>query len=173
MDIQKKLEAEHSKALTTAITNYIGSDKQRFKVLMDIFLGSEYRLTQRAAWPLSYVLLANPQLLTAYYPKLIKKLQEPGNHPAIARNILRVFQEMDIPEKYRGQLIDTCFKFITSETAPVAVRAFAITTASNICRHYPELGNELVMVLRELSQLPQTAAIKQRIKLALKVLKSS
>ena len=154
MDIEKQLEAEHSKTSTTAIVNYIGSDKTRFKVLMDIFLKGEYRLTQRAAWPLSYVVIEHPKLVSPYFEKLIQKLQQPDSHPAIPRNILRMFQQIPIPEKYYGNLIDICFNFIINQTHPVAIRAFAITTASKICGQYPELKNELIMVLNDLHQFP-------------------
>lgn len=171
MNLEERLGAEHSKTLTTAIVNYIGDDKKRFKVLMDLFLKGDYRLTQRAAWPLSFVAIAHPELIIPYIGKLIKKLTEPGNHPAIARNILRTFQEIEIPEKHHGVLIDVCFKFITSEAYPSAIRAFAISTATNICAKYPELKNELLLVLNELNQLPQPPAIKSRIRSALKDLK--
>ena len=106
MDIKKRLEEEHSKTLTMAIVAFIGDDKKRFKILMDIFLQGEYRLTQRAAWPLSYVVINHPKLVQPYFEKLVKKLQEPDSHPAIARNILRMFQEIEIPEKHLGILID-------------------------------------------------------------------
>lgn len=172
MDIKKRLEEEHSKTLTTAIVAFIGDDKKRFKTLMDIFLQGEYRLTQRAAWPLSYVVIDHPKLVKPYFEKLIKKLQEPDSHPAIARNIFRMFQEIEIPEKYLGILIDLCFKFIMNETKPAAIRAFAITVASHICVSYPELKNELLIVLNQLNLFPQPPSIKSRIKLALKELKT-
>lgn len=172
MNIRERLEAEHSKTLTTAIVNYIGSDKKRFKELMNIFFGGEYRMTQRAAWPMSYVAIEQPQLLDPYFDKLIKQLQMPDNHPAIARNILRVLQEIEIPEKYWGALVDLSFKIIISETQPAAIRAFAITVAAKISKNYPELKNELLMILKELNSFPQLPSMKSRIKKALKELKS-
>jgi hypothetical protein len=171
VNLLERLTAEHSKSLTAAIVNYIGDDKKRFKELMDIFLKSEYRLTQRSAWPLSYVALEQPQLIKPYIGHLIKKLEGKDEHPAMARNILRIFQDMEIPEKYWGALVDLCFKFIMNETQPAAIRAFAITTASRICKRFPELKNELLILLKELNSYPQSAAIRQRIKLALKELK--
>ena len=170
MDIKVRLEAEHSKSLTTAIVNYIGGDKPRFKVLMQLFLQGEYRLMQRAAWPLSYVCRAHPQLVKPYIAKLIQKLGEPGHHPAITRNILRIFQDLDIPEKDQAVFLDICFKFIRGAAFPAAIRAFAITCASGICKQYPELKQELLLVLKELEAHPQPPAIRQRIKLARKEL---
>lgn len=171
MDIANALKAEHSKAQTLKIVNYVCTDKARVKELFDIFLNSEYRINQRAAWPLSYVAVNNPEMIAAYFPKLIQKLKSKNEHPAIPRNILRIFQEIEIPEKYHGVLVDLCFNFIMDHSHPVAVRAFAITVAANICVHYPELKNELMIILDELKKYPQQPAITSRIKSASKKLK--
>ncbi|MEO6304830.1 MAG: hypothetical protein ABIP51_16840 [Bacteroidia bacterium] len=168
MDIAKRLEQEHSLTLTNAIIKYVGDDKKKFKVLMDIFLKSEYRLTQRAAWPMSYIAIQHPKLIYPYLNKLIKLLSKQGNHPAIPRNILRFFQEIEIPEKHEGALVEACFKLIVSADSPIAVKAFAITVATVICKKYPELKNELRLHLEHMQNYPMTAAIKVRIKKALK-----
>lgn len=168
MNIKARLEAEHSKTLTMAIVTYIGHDKKRFKELMTIFLQGDYRLAQRAAWPLSYVCIAEPALVKPYCAKLIRLLDEPGHHPAIRRNILRLFQDVDIPEQHQGPLLDACLRIIQNASQPVAIIAFAITTATRLCRPFPELRTELLIVLRHMAQYPQTAAITVRIKKALK-----
>lgn len=170
MDIEKRLAAEHSKTLTLAIVKYIDDDKKRFKILMNLFLSSDYRITQRAAWPLSYVVIEHPKLVVPYLAKLIKKLDEPGNHPAIARNILRIFQEIDIPEKFEGALVESCFRFLVSAESPIAIKAFAITVASRICKKYPELKNELGLHLEHMKNYPMPPAIKVRIRNAFKEL---
>ena len=140
---------------------------------MDLFLNGDYRITQRAGWPLSYAAMAHPKLSVPYIEKLIKKLTEPDNHPAIARNILRMFQDIELPEKHQGHLLDTCFAFIINASQPVAIRAFAITVACRICKPHTELKNELLLVLNDLDQYPQQPAIKSRIKSALKGLKAA
>ena len=170
MDIEARLEAEHSKSLTTAIVAYVGEDKERFAVLMQVFLKGESRVSQRAAWPLSFIAEQHPQLMRPYLDELLKKLEKRNQHPAIARNILRSFQQMDIPEKHHAVLVDLCFTFIKDQTCPAAIRAFAITVATNICRLYPELKNELYLILNELNQFPQLPAVKSRTKLSLKSL---
>lgn len=170
MDIAKRLEQEHSLTLTNAIIKYIGDDKKRFKELMDVFLNGEYRITQRAAWPMSYVAIEHPKLIYPYLDRLIKKLNAPNNHPAIPRNILRFFQEIEIPEKQEGPLVDACFKLIVSAESAIAVKAFAITVASGICKKYPELKRELRLHLEHMQNYPMTAAIKVRIRNALKLL---
>ncbi|MBA3665762.1 MAG: hypothetical protein H0W61_16390 [Bacteroidetes bacterium] len=170
MDLKAAIEAEHSKSQTNKIVRYIGDDKKKFKELVTVFLQSEYRVTQRAAWPLSEIAIAHNDLIVPYLKKLVEILKATDQHPAIPRNILRIFSAIDIPEKYHGELIDICFGFITEVKHPIAVRAFAITVASHICSHYPELKNELVMVLEELRKYPQPPAITVRIKSAVKQL---
>jgi hypothetical protein len=54
MDIKKVILKEHSKRQTAKVVSYIGKSPTRFKELVTLFLEGPYRLTQRAAWPLSY-----------------------------------------------------------------------------------------------------------------------
>jgi len=173
MNIEKRLEAEHSKALTDAIVRYIGSNKTRLNELMDVFFDGDYRLTQRAAWAVGLVFEGQPDLLKGYYPKLIRMLKQPGHHPAITRNILRVLQTADIPEKYRAEILDICLPLIKSEAQPGAIRAFAISTAANFCSHYPELRHELELVFKELMLVPQSPAVRVRVRDACKRLAKS
>ncbi len=167
MDIRAALTAEHSRTLTTKIVSFIGDDKERFRVLMNIFLGDDLRLQQRSAWAMSEIALEHPELIRPYLKKILPRLHENG-HPAIGRNILRILQFIDIPEKYESQVFDDCFRMIRSSSSPVAIRAFAVTVAANICNRYPELKGELRPVLKELIALPQLPAITHRIKLTLK-----
>ena len=170
MDIEQALRDEHSKTQTLKIVKFIGNDKTRFKKLVDIFLNGEYRVTQRAAWPLSNVALDHPELIKPYFSKLINLLGKPENHPAIDRNILRIFQDIDIPEKHHGNLVDASFKFMMDVKYPAGIRAFAISVAANICKNYPELKRELILILEEFKKYPQQPAISSRLKQAFRTL---
>jgi hypothetical protein len=168
MNIRTSLEKEHSSAMTKAIIAWVCDDRARFRELMDIFLGGPYRITQRAAWPLSYAAVSHPTLVRPYIPRLLQLLAEKGHHPAIHRNILRIFQETGVPEVHAARLFDLCSRFIPSASEPVAVRAFAITTAAGIAEKYPGLRRELRLLLDGLQQHPQPPAIRVRVKRALK-----
>ena len=164
MNIRLKLENEHSKSLTLQIVDYIGNDSKKFKELTSVFLSLDNRLSQRAAWPISYIASAHPELIKPYFGIFIKKLRDNSQHPAIHRNILRAFEEIDIPEKYQAELLDECVKFITASHYPAAVRAFAISVATNISKQHKELANELKLIFNELTQYPQQPAIRVRVK---------
>lgn len=172
MDIREYLIARHDKETTLKLIRFIQNNPMHFKILIQFMLGNDSLLAQRASWPFSYLAIENPKWLNPYFQKLMNKLKEEGNHPAIRRNILRAFQEIEIPEKHQSELLDLTFKFSMSEAMPLAVRAFSITVASHICKPYPELKNELLIILKELGSIPQAPAIKVRIKSALKELKA-
>lgn len=170
MNIAEQLKAGQSKTLTLAIIKFVGNDAVRFKTLMALVLGEDDVLSQRASWPLGYIAIDHPELLKPYISKLIKKLEEPDNHPAVNRSILRIFQEVDIPQKHWGTLVDLSLKFILKESEPIATRAFAISVAARICKHYPDLKKEFLLILNDLRERPHAPAISVRIKYALKEL---
>jgi hypothetical protein len=171
MDIKTELLKEHSKSQTNKIIKYVADDKLKFKELINLFFNGEFVVKQRAAWPLSYVAIEHPELIKHYFSKLTLQLSKTENHPSINRNILRIFEEMDIPEKHHGNLIDLCLKFIVDIKQPIAIRAFSITVAVNISKNYPELKRELLLILDELKKYPQQPAITVRIRDAMKKLK--
>lgn len=171
MDIKTELLKEHSKSQTNKIIKYVADDKLKFKELINLFFNGEFVVKQRAAWPLSYVAIEHPELIKPYFSKLTHQLSKTENHPSINRNILRIFEEMDIPEKHHGNLIDLCLKFIVDIKQPIAIRAFSITVAVNISKNYPELKRELLLILDELKKYPQQPAITVRIRDAMKKLK--
>ena len=48
MNLRSEILAEHSKAQTNKIIEWVGNSQQRFDELINLFLGDEYRITQRA-----------------------------------------------------------------------------------------------------------------------------
>jgi hypothetical protein len=163
MNIKELLIAEHSKKQTDGIVKYIGADAQRFAVLMKLFFAGEYRITQRAAWSISYCVKNHPELIKPYFKKLLDFLQKPGVHNAVARNTVRLLQDIDIPEKYQGQLMSICFDYIQDIKIPAAVKAFSLTILQNLSKKYPEILPELKTIIEE--QWPhETPAFKSRAK---------
>ena len=168
MDIRAALLKEHSKEQTLKIVHYIGENKARFALLMDLFLNDEYRVTQRAAWVVGHTAEKNPQLFQPYLQVLIENLQK-SVHDAIKRNTLRVLQDIDIPEDLLGLAAEICFSFLDDPKEPVAVRVFSMTVCYNICVKEPDLSNELKLIIED--HLPHgSAGFKSRGKRTLKLL---
>ncbi len=97
MDLESEILKEHSKRQMVRIAKWVGNDRKRFKQLMDLFLHGEFRVTQRAAWIISECYELNPQLVIPWLPAMIKKMQEPGVHDAVRRNVVRLLQFVEIP----------------------------------------------------------------------------
>ncbi|MBP6430598.1 MAG: hypothetical protein KA319_02440 [Ferruginibacter sp.] len=167
MKIKEAILAEHSKAQCVKIVNFIGNNQQRFDELFKLFISDEYRLVQRSAWPVSYCVIAHPNLITKHWKTLIQNLNKPNIHEAVKRNTLRFLQEVEIPEKYHGQLMDYCFTYVNTPTEPIAVKCFGLSVLHNLAKIYPDIKPELKTTIENI--LPYASAgIKSR---ATKILK--
>lgn len=156
MDIRQALMAEHSKRQTMAIVEYIGEDPKRFAELMKVFFAGEYRLTQRAAWPMNYCAERHPELILPYLPKLLDCLKREDMHDAVRRNVVRLLQYIEIPKRLAGKVYSHCIDLLDDAYQPIAVRVFAMTVASRIAKSEPDLMNELRLIVRK--HLPHTTA---------------
>jgi hypothetical protein len=167
MDLTKALLKEHSKAQMTKIVDYVGQNQARFKVLVEVYLAGPYRVTQRAAWPLSYCVEHHPDLVKPHLKRLLDFLNKPGSHHAVKRNTLRLLQYIELPKRLQGRVADLCFQYLQSKGEPIAVKAFSLTVLQRIVEVQPELGPELKIIIED--QLPYASpAFRSR---AMKVLK--
>lgn len=99
MNLLEEILKAHSKQQYKKIVQRVGNFQQRFDELFNFFLNAEYRVTQRAAWPLGYCVETQPAFIKKHFKKLINNLRNPDLHNAIKRNTVRLLQYVDIPEK--------------------------------------------------------------------------
>jgi hypothetical protein len=147
--LEKLLAEEHSKQQCDRIVKYIGKDKLRFAELMRLFFKGEYRITQRAAWPLSNIVWLHPELISPYFKPLLDNLDKKGLHVAVVRNTVRLLQDVDIPEKYHGRVMNQCFAYVAAPETPIAVKAFSLTVLENLSKKYPDILPELKLLIEE------------------------
>jgi hypothetical protein len=143
------LVKEHSKAQCDRIVAYVGDDAARFAELMRLFLSGEYRITQRAAWPLSYCVRQYPALINPYFKSILDHLGKKGLHGAVVRNTVRLLQDVEIPKRYQGRVMSICFDFIQAPETAIAVKAFSLTVLHRLSRDYPEILPELKLIIEE------------------------
>lgn len=167
MKLRDQILKEHSKANCDLIVKWVGDSQQRFDELFDLFLNDEYRVVQRSGWPLSYAVSAHPKFIQKHFSKLLKNLQKPGLHNAVRRNTVRLLQDVSIPQKFQGQVMDLCFDYINSPTEAIAVKAFALTILDNLSQQYPEIKPELKTIIEDRWDY-ETAAFRSRAKKILK-----
>ena len=169
MNLREEILKEHSKTQCSKIVRWVGNDQKRFDELFHLFLNDIYRVTQRAAWPVSYCVIAQPKFINKNWKKLINNLEKPGLHDSIKRNSIRLLQNLEIPEKYHGEIMSICFKFLESPTEALAIKVFSMTVLGNLAKKYPEIVPELKLLIED--QLPhQTAGFKSRAKKVLSII---
>jgi hypothetical protein len=149
MNIRDALLEVHSKEQATRIADYVGSDPLLFAELIKEMLGPVYRLSQRAAWPVSLCIERQPHLVKPHFNKLIKQLEIADSHVAVRRNVVRLFQFVDVPSRYSGRLFDACYNLFNDPGQPVAVRVFSMTVAAKLAKDSPELINELRLIAKK------------------------
>jgi hypothetical protein len=168
--LSQLLSEEHSKKQCDRIVKYIGKDEERFAELMQLFFKGEYRITQRAAWPLSYCVRQYPELIGHYFTPLLDNLSKKKIHVAVTRNTMRLLQDITIPKRHHGRVMGICFDFIQSPETPIAVKAFSLTVLEHLSREYPDILAELKLIIEE--QWDQaTPAFRSRAKKILKNMK--
>ena len=170
MKLRDQILKEHSKSNRIAIVKWVGASQERFDQLFDLFLNDEYRVVQRAAWPLSYAVIEHPQLIQKHFSKLLKNLDKPGIHDSVKRNTVRLLEQIPIPERFHGQVMNICFNYIASPHEAAAIKAFSLTVLEHLSGQYPEIKIELKTIIEDRWDY-ESAAFRSRAKKFLNRLK--
>jgi len=149
MNIRQQLAKHHSKQETEKIVAYVGTNSARFKELVNIYLEGPYRITQRAAWPLSYCIQHHPSLLQPYYSKLIQFAGKPEVHPAVKRNTLRMLRFAPMPRKHHAAIINLAFNFLNNPKEAIAIKAFSLHVLTRLAEEHPDIKNEILDVIEQ------------------------
>lgn len=134
------------------------------KELIKLALDKDHLLSSRAMWVLGHCSDIDYNRVKPFLSILIDNLKQPNLHNGVVRNTLRLFQKHSVPKKQESFLLDKCFEYIKNPTEAIAVRAFAMTVVFNISKPYPELLDELLMILNDLSVHENGPGIRSRLK---------
>lgn len=138
------------------------------KELLVYALSDNQLVSNRAIWVLTHCSDIEPERIKIFHIKLINHLKNKNLHSGVIRSVLKIFQEQPVPKKLESFMLDKCFEYIKNPTEAIAVRAFAMTVIFNISKPYPELLNELSIVLQHLNIADESAAVINRAKHTLK-----
>lgn len=174
MNLKDQLQKVHSRKNCDVIVEWVGDDAKRFQQLFSFLFLNDSLLSQRAAWPVSYCVSSYPSLIKRHLKDLLQKMKSTGVHNAIKRNGLRLLNDVEITEKYEGEIIEMCFSFLNSQQEAIAVKTFSMSILERLTLKYPDLTTELYVSIED--QLPhQSTAFKSKGKKILKnlLIKSS
>lgn len=167
MSLYSLLLEDNHKTQVEKVQQWVGNNAGRFTQLIEIVLGDDEHMARRAAWPMSYVAEAHPQLALPHLPALLKLLQQSNIHNGITRNIVRLLQFVSIPEPLHGEVMDRCFRYIEDLQEKPAIKAFALTVLYNLSQHYPEIVPEIKAIIADRLEY-ETPAFRARAKIFLR-----
>jgi len=137
--------------------------------LFHLFCSNEYRVAQRAAYAVMICADENPGIIVPFLGKMLKNLQREDLHDAVIRNTVRVMQNIEIPAQHQGAVAQTCFDLLNDRSRPIAIRVFAMTVIFNLSKLYPELRQELRLIIESELDEEVKPAFKSR---GIKILKA-
>ncbi|MBE9460522.1 hypothetical protein ACFP1I_02570 [Dyadobacter subterraneus] len=163
MNIREELLKQqiHFKKHALKITEFAVSSDKNFKELIKCFLSNDIRVAQRAAWSVSWAAQKKPEIVQPYIRVLVDQLKRNDVHNAVIRNSLRILEDLIIPEEFHGEVMDACFHFLQKRETAIAIKAFALTVLFNLSKIYPEIKNELRIIIEENMEY-ETAAYRSR-----------
>lgn len=138
---QSKVHAEHIVGLVIKGEYTVGQ-------LLEVLYDSDMRLRQKVSWPLLIISEKYGALLEPYIDDMIAAL-EAADHDSLLRNIFRVWQPLHFDDEHSGKVYDIAFEYFSNPENAIAVRVFAMSVCANIAVGYPELAQELIVVIEE------------------------
>jgi len=131
------------------VIDYIGSSAERLDELMNLVLGDEDRLSINASWVLYHALDVEALDFTNYVERSIDPMLRPAN-PMIERGLLKMFQVIERwPEERFSEIVDHMMAIIMNTNSMIAAQALSMEALWKHLQPYPELINELMIVVEE------------------------
>ncbi len=130
------------------LAELIGSSPETYRSLVQLSFSGKKPVDWRAAWIADYLAEIRSPLAEPHLDTILQqmKLTLPGG---VLRCYLRLLSRYPIPEAHQGVITDLCFESLSRESIPVAVKVHAMEILTRFSETYPELKNELVLILRE------------------------
>ncbi len=149
MNITETLSKTLSEGDFTLLTTRIEHDPERLHELVSLFLSAEPHLVQKASWVMMNLTGRAPALLEKYMNTLMAELKSEKTSGTVKRNIVRLMQQVSLPEAIHADLLDTCFRFLSDRNEAIAVKAFSMTVLRRLAEIYPEISTELKLVIED------------------------
>jgi hypothetical protein len=160
MDLVAILSEKQSSKNVKLITAAALEDASIVKELIQLIDKGESKLSQNAAWPICHITDANPTVFAKHQKKLLSLLKRKDVHPAVHRNVIRIFHYLSVDTKLEGQLLDICFHFLDVKETPIAVQHLSMHILWKMTKKYPELLNEFQETVKMIVQQNPAPAFK-------------
>lgn len=152
--LETQLLAELSRRNIDLITQWAEENHSVTDKLVQIVLQHKETLAPRAAWVLEKLSEKQFNYLENDLINIIKELRQIPSS-STRRAIAKVLIFHDIPEDFESEVLDFCLSMIESPKEPVAVKANCMSVLFNLLPKYPELKNEIFVIIED--QIPHNS----------------
>jgi len=147
--MRTKLSGTMQAADCRQLAEAIGNDSRKLNQLLEIIESKDDKISDRAAWVLTFWMDAHAQSLASFFERFMQWLTDPDVSEPVKRQTLSMIYLSDIPEIYHGDLLQVCFDTIQSPATGSAPKAFCIHLLGRLCKVYPELVSEIRMIIED------------------------
>ncbi|MBN1159434.1 MAG: hypothetical protein JXA61_08635, partial [Bacteroidales bacterium] len=149
--------ADSSRVLADLTANMVYDRPDLFGDLTDLTLSEKSPHAQRAARVIAICSLQYPELFVRHRRKIAARLAQLKNE-SVMRNLLKIYAEipLEYSENEKSILVNLCFDFLVSQTAPVAIKAYSMDILYRLAVEIPEIGIELYSIVED--QMPYSSA---------------
>jgi len=171
MDFKKVLEVDSSRFIANMVVTGINNNPEYFDEVYRLCFESKYPINMRAGRAIALICEKYPDLFTPYLNETIGRIKDEKTD-GVKRGFLKAFTEsvpiqqlLELP--LAGLLVNCCFDWLISPSEPIAVKVYSMELLEKVCKFEPELTNELIAVLENISE-EQGIAVKNSGKKILK-----
>jgi hypothetical protein len=140
-----------SQQFTKVLAREAVNDSQLMPQLIDTMFNARHPINWRAAWVVDHIYQYDKSLTTPYIPQFVKGLFQCNNN-GVKRHLLKLVSLGPMEHLEDGNLIDLCFKWLQAVDTPIASRAHCMHIIFRLIAVYPELANELELILPDIIQ---------------------
>ena len=153
-----RIHVEDVRRIVDCITNDDGV--VIVKALYCLLSDSDRRVANNAAWVLSCSDSKVMRFLLRYQNQLIDLLIGTKNK-SFSRMLFSILRRQTFEKSnLRTDFLDFCLNEIVNSNQAIAIRAHAIYVSYSLCKSYPELLNELFMMLQMLESETLSAGLR-------------
>lgn len=168
--MRELLSKKASRANSYKVVAMVGEDYEKYQDLIGLIVENECPISEKAAWAMNHCFEDGTSFVDDYFEELTKVIADSNYSDSVKRNIVRVFQFVEIPEEFQSSVINSCFDLLANKNTAIAVKAFSMGVLEKMTQLYPELKNELIASIENI--LPNASSgIKNRGQKILKRLK--
>lgn len=148
MDLEKILVTGLNVGIARDIARKASIDASLRSRLLKAAFSNNNPLNAKAAWTVRHLSLMDPECLIAHYTDLVSHLNGPTD--GIKRDLLFTLCELPLgDDDDLGIIVDQCMKWLADAKVALAVKYNCLKMMEKVLDHWPELGDELLLILED------------------------